>query len=186
MSVSISQLFSARAATASHSVLHRSAMSKKATTALATADKAKEATSQDDEDFGTAGALSKKTLDALYYNLKKLKKQGKPEVGVNYKQLANNKDRREFALRLQLDPTGGKCMLMATSDMSIDNTSKVAGDDLALWEITGLNNLVCDEANAATMSFLNGLAAGCPCKPHAQHELASKGLQALHVSHAAA
>eukprot|EP00969_Alexandrium_andersonii_P301947 13347551-Alexandrium_andersonii.AAC.1 len=84
---------------------------------------------------GAAEPLGKKAADALRYELVKLEKAGKPEVRAGYRRCRTDKERKEFALRLQLDPTGAWLSVEESSSASVAKKKARKSGWFSLWEV---------------------------------------------------
>ena len=79
-----------------------------------------------------------KAHNALSWHLKQLANKGKGHVARAYKDLTNDVDRRQFALRLKVDPDGAFCKVSETYAGSSRNTLGRVRDWHALWEVAFL------------------------------------------------
>ena len=117
-------------------------------------------------------AMGKKAADAIRNHLSQLKKEGNATPWENYKQLSSNKQRKEFALKLQVDPAGSFCTVSSSSSVTHSNETGAIMDWMSIFEVADVEKIPFCEQNK---DILQKLVSKAPSRPHENEALAADG-----------
>eukprot|EP00969_Alexandrium_andersonii_P037144 1628011-Alexandrium_andersonii.AAC.1 len=92
-----------------------------------------------------------------------------------YKECQNDSERRQFALKLRLDPEGSWCKVTESSAIRNSNTNSAQEGWLAIWEVAKLEGVAYSPKDDESMELLWGLVENCKSMPHPKNKLASSG-----------
>ena len=123
---------------------------------------------QPDEPLGKDGS------GAVLTQLKLLKKHGNGGPLAEYKKLTNDCSRRDFALRLKMDPQAGWCKAVEDNAVQNLNESGITEDWFSLWEVAKETGIPYVPEN---MDLLRSEVEGCASRPHKKPSQAAQGHQ---------
>ena len=93
--------------------------------------------------------------------LKALANEGRAFPLEHYKGIKGHQAKRDFALKMELDPELCWLQALETEAVKIADSQKVSHGPCYLWDVARLNGCAYDPSNVQLMKFLKSLVSEC-------------------------